>query len=426
MTANEKIFISIASYRDPELLTTIRDCIKRADNPENLVFGIAWQHSKEDGWDTLEEFANDDRFRIIDIPHDESDGTCWARSLVQSKYQDEKYTLQLDSHHRFVKGWDTKCKNMITQLQEDGFKKPLLTAYLPSYNPENDPKERVREIWKLNFDRFTPEGVIFMLPAVLENWESRTKPVPTRFFSAHFVFTLGEFNREVPYDPNLYFHGEEITLAVRAFTHGYDLFIPNQIIAWHEYTRKGRIRHWDENKKWEALNTSSLKRAKSLLGVDGAAHVTEFGEYGFGNERTIKDYEKYSGIRFSDRAVQQYTTSYFDPPNPLYSSDEAYESSFVNTFRHCLDVYKKSIPDEDWDGWVVSFEMNDGTVLDRTDADRIEIANLKKSEGDWYNVWRQFNTKVVPDKAIIWPFSSNQSIGDNGWGPRIEITIPKM
>jgi hypothetical protein len=91
-----------------------------------------------------------------------------------------------------------------------------------------------------------------------------------------------------------------------------------------------------------------------------------------------------------------------------------------------LDVYKKSIPDEDWDGWVVAFEMDDGTVLHRQDVDRNEIGQLKQIEGDWYNVWRQFHTKIIPDKAIVWPFSSNQSMGDNGWGPRVEIRIPKM
>ena len=58
----DKIFISIASYRDPELLPTIRDCIKRADNPDDLVFAIAWQHSKEDEWDTLEEYKDDPKY----------------------------------------------------------------------------------------------------------------------------------------------------------------------------------------------------------------------------------------------------------------------------------------------------------------------------------------------------------------------------
>jgi hypothetical protein len=37
---NNLIFVQIASYRDPELVPTIKDCISKAKNPENLVFGI--------------------------------------------------------------------------------------------------------------------------------------------------------------------------------------------------------------------------------------------------------------------------------------------------------------------------------------------------------------------------------------------------
>ena len=50
----EKIFIQIAAYRDPELVPTIKDCLKNADKPENLVFSIAWQHSEQDEWDILD------------------------------------------------------------------------------------------------------------------------------------------------------------------------------------------------------------------------------------------------------------------------------------------------------------------------------------------------------------------------------------
>ena len=61
------IFVQIASYRDPQLLPTLRDMINNADHPENLRIGICWQHSPEDSWDNLDEFKNDSRFRIIDI-----------------------------------------------------------------------------------------------------------------------------------------------------------------------------------------------------------------------------------------------------------------------------------------------------------------------------------------------------------------------
>jgi glycosyltransferase involved in cell wall biosynthesis len=140
-----KIFVSIASYRDPELLPTLRELIANAKKPENLVFSIAWQHSPDDAWDNLDEFKDDPRFKIIDINYANSKGACWARNAIQQNYNNEEYYFQLDSHHRFVKDWDVECINMIKQLQKAGHEKPLLTAYIPSYNPENDPAGRIQE-----------------------------------------------------------------------------------------------------------------------------------------------------------------------------------------------------------------------------------------------------------------------------------------
>lgn len=420
----DKIFVQIAAYRDPELLPTIRDCIKKAKNPENLVFAIAWQRSKEDEWDTLEEYANDSRFKIIDIDYKEGLGTCWARQLLNEAYGEEKYTLQLDSHHRFVKNWDEKCIRMIDNLIETGHKKPVLTAYVPSYDPENDPAARVKEVWKLNFDRFTPEGVIFMLPAKLDNLELYKLPLPTRFFSAHFVFTFGQFVRDVPYDPNLYFHGEEISMAVRAYTAGYDLFIPNEIVCWHEYTRKGRVRHWDENKRWEELNKKSLKRVKQLLGVDGDKPDFNFGRYGLGTERKLEDYERYAGIRFEDRAVQQYTLNNFDPPNPTYRDPENYEASFRNVFRHCIDLWKESVKESDYDFWAIIFKDEYDNEIYRLDATKEEIEllnNNKENDGAFHNIWREFDTKIRPHRWIVWPHSESK-----GWMEPIEGILPQV
>lgn len=47
----EKIFVSIAAYRDPELLPTLKNMLETASNPKDLVICIGWQHSKEDKWD---------------------------------------------------------------------------------------------------------------------------------------------------------------------------------------------------------------------------------------------------------------------------------------------------------------------------------------------------------------------------------------
>ena len=52
----------------------------------------------------------------------------------------------------------------------------MITAYVPSFNPENDPKERVMVPWKMNFDRFIPEGTIFFLPK-LKITNHKTYPI---------------------------------------------------------------------------------------------------------------------------------------------------------------------------------------------------------------------------------------------------------
>ena len=53
-----------------------------------------------------------------------------------------EFTLVLDSHHRFVRGWDTALESMYRQLEAVGSPKPLLTAYLPAYDPARESEDR--------------------------------------------------------------------------------------------------------------------------------------------------------------------------------------------------------------------------------------------------------------------------------------------
>ena len=103
------------------------------------------------------------------------------------------------------------------------------------------------------------------------------------------------------------------------------MFVPNKFIAYHEYTREHRkgLKIWDSNQNWVDLNTSSHKRHKELFGIDGVQRTIDFGIYDFGKERSLKDYEKFAGIRFVDRSVQQWTLDHKLPPNPeIYNTEE--------------------------------------------------------------------------------------------------------
>ena len=407
-----KIFVQIASYRDPELEKTIKSMIENAKKPNNLRIGVCRQYHPEDGFDTLNEYRKDKKFRILDVLYSESKGVCWARNQVQQLYGGEEYTLQIDSHMRFEKNWDDEFIKMVKQLQKKGFPKPLLTGYVSSFNPENDPAERIKEPWRMVFDRFIPEGAVFFLPETIPGWEKLKEPVTSRFYSAHFAFTVGQFSVEVQHDPEFYFHGEEISIAARAYTHGYDLFHPHKTLVWHEYTRKGRTKQWDDDKEWVNRNNVSHSKNRKLFGMDGELSDVDFDIYGFGTERTLKEYEIYSGLRFSRRAVQQYTLDKNYPPNPtIYQTDEEWEDSFATIVIH---VGYDSVPETDYEFWVVAFHDENDETIHRQDADINEIIRMKNDPDGYCKVWREFQTSHKPKYWVVWPYSTSK-----GWGDRL-------
>lgn len=411
------IFVQIASYRDPQLVPTLEDMLSKAKYPKNLRVCIAWQHSEEDYWDNLDKYKRDKRFKILDIPHTESLGVCWARNKIQQEYNGEKYTLQLDSHHRFIENWDVELIRMLKKLQKKGHSKPLLTGYIPSFDPENDPKGRDNFPWKMDFDRFTPEGVVFFLPSIIADHKNLKDPIPSRFYSAHFAFTIGKFCEEVQHDPKFYFHGEEISIAVRAFTHGYDLFHPHKVIAWHEYTRRGRTKHWDDSTKWNHLNDKTYPLLKTLLGTDGVDNSEQarkvLGKYNLGKVRSLEEYEKYAGIRFRDRGVQDYTLLNYPAPNPVYS-EEDYEKHFVSVFKHCIDLSYEQVPEKDYEFWAVAFHDEKGETMHRRDATEDEIKGFYNDPDGYVKIWRKFKSSKIPAYWVVWPYSKSK-----GWCKRL-------
>jgi hypothetical protein len=416
-----KIFVSIAAYRDPELVPTLRELFNNADHPENLRIGICWQRDNEE---SLEEFTAHPQIKVVEIPFKLSKGACWARYAIHQLYDKEEYYLQLDSHHRLVEGWDTKCIDMLHDLQDDGHEKPLLTGYIPSYDPQKDPEMRVQDPWRMVFDRFIPEGAVFFLPETIPGWQSMNRPVPARFFSAHFVFTLGQWVEECEYDPDYYFHGEEISLAARSFTWGYDLFHPHIIIAWHEYTRKGRTKCWDDDTDWVPRNDYCHWKNRSLFSMDGQTYDPAFfGRHGFGEIRTLRQYEKYAGLEFGTRKVHVDNTGY-NRKNPdlndMNMSDEEYESGLTVMFRHFLDIWHEELPERDYEFIVIALHNDQGETLWRKDLQPHEFNGILNNKENFKVFLVEAPGITMPDYWVVWPHSKSK-----GWGKRIEGRMPK-
>lgn len=407
------IFVQIASYRDPDLYNTLSDMYSKAKYPDNLFVCICWQNSKKDDWENIHKLMSFGKnIKIIDVNYEESKGVCWARNKVQQEYGGEKYTLQIDSHHRFIEHWDEELIDMIENIRSKGYDKPLLTAYAPSFSPDNDPEDRVQTPWKMAFDRFIPEGAVFFAPSVFDINDNDEAPIPSRFYSAHFAFADGSFCVEVQHDPELYFHGEEITIAVRAFTFGYDIFHPHKIILWHEYTRMNRAKHWDDNKKWHEMNNRSHLRGKKLLGVDGIKSDINFGKYGLGKKRSLMDYQKYAGICFQNRSITNDVIKKISPNlKNMKQDDEYFNNSLTRIFKHCIDLNRQNLKKvDDYDFWCVAFKNDNDEDLYRKDADKKEIDILMNNTDFYIKLWREFPASEQPKSWIVWPHSVSQ-----GW-----------
>jgi hypothetical protein len=452
----DTIFVQVASYRDPQLIPTLVDMIDNAAKPQNLHITVCWQRGPEEteemffekGFKFINRLPNSKvegevvtlernkaQIKLIDIHFHKTKGACWARNQIQQLYDGEKYTLQLDSHHRFAPNFDSELIKMIKGLQKDGVKKPLLTGYIPSFDPERDPEARVQEPWKMDFDRFIPEGAVFFLPSTMEGWREMTKPFPSRFYSAHFCFTLGQFCEEVQHDPEYFFHGEEIAIAVRAFTHGYDLFHPHLPLVWHEYTRKGRVKVWDDHTTgqknkgrveldWVERNNICHRRNRILFGMDGEdPNTIDFGKYGFGKERTLRQYEEYAGISFQYRGVQQKTLDRLPPPNNVpYNTEEEWKNTFsmsndIRILLHRSELFNEEGKlEDDYDFFYVGAHDIDGKELHRKDLTEVDIK--EKLMHEWIDYRFIFISVNTPVTYTIWPHSKSK-----GWLKKIDKKI---
>lgn len=302
------IYVQIAAYRDPELIPTIKDMLEKAAHPDRLRIGVMLQRCEDDGFDDLSEYKDDDRFKIHEIDYREAKGVGHARYMLNTMYSGERYMMQIDSHHRFARGWDDMCIDMMELIRSWGFDKPLISTYPQAYSPGQQEEEWGKIPCTLEFNDFDVYGRIGFRPEHIPGYETLEHPVPAKFIAAGFIFADGSFCTEVQYDPDVYFLGEEIDLTVRAFMNGYDLFSPHTNILWHYYERDGGVRHWDDHDKWGDLDRISALNVLRKFGAPGADPVVSRGV------RSLYEYEKYAGVEFKTRSVHQKTIDHHFPP----------------------------------------------------------------------------------------------------------------
>ena len=307
------IFISIASYQDPLLVSTIFSAYENAENKNDLIFSICDQ---SDNTIDINGVTFSDQIHYDHVDPLFSKGPCWARHRAQSFFNEEDFFLQVDSHTQFAPKWDSifiKELEKISANQEidEYFKKPIITSYPRSFKVLDFEKG----LFELNTGDKHTQVITYRKDSLfLKGSFSRQIGIPTKhtdithaiLLAAGCIFTKGAFVKEIPYDPNYYFYGEELSLAMRAFTHGYSFFHIPDVPLFHLYTDTSNIPrklHWDpeddQNRavKWTELDKKSLNRLDDLF----ADKVEE--PLSLGKERSLEDYALISGMDLKNNLV---------------------------------------------------------------------------------------------------------------------------
>lgn len=309
---NNMIFIAIAAFVEPYLVHTVHDAIRKAKHPEQLVFGIVDQH-KQHRRKHLTCLPENPEVRYIHINPAESRGACWARSLTYSLYENESYLLQIDSHMLFELNWDEKLIAELEALRIN-HAKPIVTTYPYGFEFEGG-----KPVVKANINDKTtlvlrprPEETLSDNNATLMFYAEHVyvrKPILGGHISGNFLFTLGHFVQEIPYDPYLYFYGEEQNLAIRAYTHGWDIFHPPHIPLFHLYKDSDSrylSHHWHpewERRRdfsWEKLEEAAKQRLMDLL-----YRHKDLGVYGLGKVRSLADFAQLTGIDYIEHKISK-------------------------------------------------------------------------------------------------------------------------
>ena len=307
--SDERIFVQIASYRDRECQWTIKDLFEKAANPDRIFVGVCWQHDPKEDADCFLVETRPDQVRIADYHIREAQGLGWARQKAQDLWDGEEYFLQIDSHMRFDQDWDQK---MIEMLKLTPSKWPVLTVYPACYTPPNDLEES--PVLRIQApEEFNDNGILNFTAQMVPSHVPTDKPFPTASLAGGFIFGPSRIVEKLQHDPQIYFFGEEVSLAVRLWTHGFDLYSPNQQVIYHYYERKEGLRHWDDNKEWSENELRSLMRLRQLLepsNVDSFRYKEDLGVYGLGEERSLAEYEQFAGVNFTGKTIAQHAKGY--------------------------------------------------------------------------------------------------------------------
>lgn len=359
------IFLSLASYRDENCLSTISNAYSKAKRPELLFVGLVQQNCEENcrsgvlaggGMENVE--PDDDchrlfceseegkphcdagRVRALHIQEAESLGPYAARYFASKLWYGEQWYMQIDSHMTYAQDWDAISLEMLHNAPS---KKPVISHYPPPHTSDLDAHihQPAPRLCSGEFATSSIESQIIRLSGSGSPQKQISTPRFAPVVAAGYFVASAEFLSEVPFDPFLpwIFMGEEIIMSARLWTSGYDIFSPTSSVVGHIYVRRHKPKFWESVHRvfhmgvHNPLQMMILDRVKYQLTYPEAARdmlkiktiLTAVEQYSMGKTRSLEDYLDMVGLDMTKK--ESYRNDWCNsgtPPKGFESFDYLY------------------------------------------------------------------------------------------------------
>jgi [Skp1-protein]-hydroxyproline N-acetylglucosaminyltransferase len=173
----------------------------------------------------------------------------------------------------------------------------MLTTYPVGYqlpnNIPNDTRGTLLVPWK-----FDNDGMLRQRARLVRHANDN---IPCHLYAAGFNFSYGRVISDCPYDGGLQhlFFGEEISMAIRLFTHGYDLFAPMETVCYHLWSRA----HRPVYQKLQDMSPD-MRRQQRHTSHDVVLQQLRGKGRGLGTVRTVSEFAAALGVDFETKSIQ--------------------------------------------------------------------------------------------------------------------------
>lgn len=310
-----KIFVNLCSYRDKLLAPTIESLLETESGRNKITYGIFEQTKYEDSLQIKSpHIVSHPNVRYKRIDPEYSDGVVWARAINAMQVHDEEYQYQIDSHMLFDKDWDHQLMLDYNDARRAAnTDKVLLTSGTKNFDLNGDriTKHTLTEDITVHLGYFQFDKDLRL--HAHGPWVSATKTVsPSIHICAGNFFAPIKWIKEVGYNTDIFFEGEEQILALSSILAGYKIF----------HHRRIRVYHYLRSSSHESKQTINpiISQEKLQRNHDRSKKAIIDYIYSLTDDQ-LEEYRRLTGVDYINRKLENRAISREITPDPGVIND---------------------------------------------------------------------------------------------------------